>query len=226
MIGSVILESYAMLALSCIIAIPILKFSSYGLIVQSSICIAFSFVLLAAPIYIVCFSNKKFNYLKVKETKKKFGILYEELEIVRGRKVFLQPFFFLLRRLTLAFAVTVTSEILIAQIYLVVAQSLIALIILEYVKPLKSTAAHKNEIFNEVVMILILYTFISFTDWVPSLEAKFKLGYLSCGLIVLHLLINIFIMLTSSIKGAYKACRLSRHRRKHNKKREILQKRL
>ena len=46
MIGSVILESYAMLALSCIIAIPILNFTSYGLIIQSSICLVFSFFLL------------------------------------------------------------------------------------------------------------------------------------------------------------------------------------
>ena len=121
---------------------------------------------------------------------------------------------------------TVTSETLIVQIYLVVTQSLIALIILEYVRPLKSNAAHKNEIFNEIVMLLLLYTFISFTDWVPNLETKFKLGYVACGLIVLHLMINIFIMLTSSIKGAYKACRLRRHRNKHNKVRFILQKRL
>ena len=97
------------------------------------------------------------------------------------------------------------------------------MIILEYIRPLKSNAAHKNEIFNEIVMILLLYTFISFTDWVPNLEAKFKLGYVACGLIVLHLMINIFIMLAGSIKGAYKACRLSRHRSKHNKEREILQ---
>ena len=103
------------------------------------------------------------------------------------------------------------------------AQSLIALFILEYVRPLKSNAAHKNEIFNEIVMILLLYTFMSFTDWVPNFETKFKLGYVACGLIVLHLMINIFIMLASSIKGAYKACRLRRHINKHNKEREILQ---
>ena len=126
----------------------------------------------------------------------------------------------------MAFAVTVTSKTLIVQIYIVVAQSLTALIILEYVRPLKSNAAHKNEIFNEIVMTLLLYTLISFTDWVPNMEAKFKLGYITCSLIVLHLMINIFIMLTSSIKEAYRACRLSRHRRKHNKQRVTLQKRL
>ena len=113
MLGSVILESYSMLALSCIIAIPVLNFTSYGLVVQSSICLIFSFVLLVGPFYIICFSNKKFNYLKIKETRKKYGVLYEDLEIVRGGRVFLQPFHFLFRRLTLAFAMTVTSETLI-----------------------------------------------------------------------------------------------------------------
>ena len=100
------------------------------------------------------------------------------------------------------------------------------MIILEYVRPLKSSGALKNEIFNEIVMILLLYTFISFTDWVPNMETKFKLGYVACGLITLHLMINIFIMLTSSVKGCVNKCRLSSHRKKHNKERSILRKRL
>ena len=117
----------------------------------------------------------------------------------------------------MAFAVTVTSQTLILQIYLIVAQSLISVIILEYVRPLKSSSARKNEIFNEVVMILLLYTLISFTEWGPNIETKFMLGFVTCGLVSLHLLINIGIMITSSTKGVVKKCRLSSFSKKHSK---------
>ena len=68
---------------------------------------------------------------------KRYGRLYEELKLKRGSVIFLQPAFFLLRRLILAIAVVLLSDYLIVQIYLMVAQILIAVFILEYVKPLK-----------------------------------------------------------------------------------------
>ena len=105
-------------------------------------------------------------------------------------------------------------------------QSIVALIILDYIRPLKSKSIHKNEKFNEIVTLLLLYTFLSFTDWVPNLETKFKLGYVACGLISLHLAINIFTILISSIKGVYKVWRLRLYRSRHNKERVILRKRL
>ena len=60
------------------------------------------------------------------------------------------------------------------------------------------------ERFNEVILILTLYTMFCFTSWVPSIETKMKVGYLSCALVVLHFAVNLYIMSSVSCKNAKK----------------------
>ena len=50
-----VMESYAVLALCCIVGLQFLDFSSWGLIVQSGTCIAFSVLVVVSPILVVKF---------------------------------------------------------------------------------------------------------------------------------------------------------------------------
>ena len=45
-----------------------------------------------------------------------------------------------------------------------------------------------------------MYTMMCFTDFVADLETQYKVGFVSCGLVVSHLLINVSIMLKTSVK--------------------------
>ena len=68
-------------------------------------------------------------------------------------------------------------------------------------KPFKGgVPANRLEIFNEIVLMLIMYTFMCFSDFVPLVETQFQVGYVSCGLVVFHLLVNLGIMSVSSFK--------------------------
>ena len=87
------------------------------------------------PLFIIRIFTKNFASLSGKSTTKRFGVLYEDLEMKEGQKLYLQPTFFLIRRLLLCLAVTVTAEYLYAQVIVFTIQSLIAVGILEYVKP-------------------------------------------------------------------------------------------
>ena len=126
----------------------------------------------------------------------------------------------------LAFAVTYMSKSLVVQIYIIWFQSIIALLILEYVKPFKEKSARINEIFNEVVMMLLLYTFICYSNWGPDSGSKFKIGFISCGLVSLHLLINISKMFITTIKNVFKKCRMNNYNKKHRKYRTSMRKKL
>lgn len=48
--------------------------------------------------------------------------------------------------------------------------------------------------------MLILYTFICYSDFVPLLETQYQVGYVSCGLLLLHLLVNLGIISGSSFR--------------------------
>ena len=51
--------------------------------------------------------------------------------------------------------------------------------------------------------MMIVYTMICFTPWIPSIEAKMQVGYVSCFLVTLHFIVNLQLMLRTSCKGAF-----------------------
>ena len=59
------------------------------------------------------------------------------------------------------------------------------------------------EMFNECMLLLIMYTMMCFTDLVPDVRIQYKMGYISCVLVVGHLLVNLGLMLYSSLKRLY-----------------------
>ena len=69
------------------------------------------------------------------------------------------------------------------------------------VKPFKGgVPANKLEMFNESMLMMIMYTFLCFTDFVPNLETQFTVGYVSCGLVMIHLLVCLGIMSVGSFR--------------------------
>ena len=70
------------------------------------------------------------------------------------------------------------------------------------VKPfIGGVPANKLEMFNESILMMIMYTFLCFTDFVPNLETQFTVGYVSCGIVMLHLLVCLGIMSVGSFRN-------------------------
>ncbi len=61
-------------------------------------------------------------------------------------------------------------------------------------------SARLNDLFNEVIIVLTLYTMMCFTFFIPDEIMRFYLGYFSCFLVVIHLLVNLSIMLVGSMQ--------------------------
>ena len=80
-------ESYVVIALSCFIGLRILDFSTTGLAVQSLSCIFFTVFMLVVPVFLIKYAVNNFEKLTHKITKRRIGVLYEDLNIKRGAKV-------------------------------------------------------------------------------------------------------------------------------------------
>ena len=206
-IVTTVFESYSLISICCLIAYPVISFETWGLAVQALVCILFSVFFLTAPFILMRSLSKRIAVLDNRAMMKRFGSVYEDLDLKRGRWIFLQPAFFLIRRLILAFTVVMVPY-LIAQIYLVIAQSLISLLIVDYVHPFKDRSQRKMEIFNEVILVLVLYTMMCFTPWVQEVESKVRIGYLSCFFVATHFVVNLAIMLRGSLLGLSQRCKL------------------
>ena len=94
---------------------------------------------------------------------------------------------------------------------------------MEYTYPFKTAGEKKMELFNEVILILVFYTMMCFTQFVPEVETKEKIGYVSASLVALHFLVNLGVMLVHSCCNAKKTCRLNSARKKHEIERKTLQ---
>ena len=200
-------ESYSVISICCLIALPQLSFDTWGLTVQSTVCLLFAVTYITVPYTLLYRLSKRGGELKNKSVAAKYGGVFEELSLERGAWVFMQPAFFLIRRLILAVTV-VAVPYLIVQIYLVTTQSLISLLIVEYVRPFSSPSQRRMELFNEVLLILLLYTMMCFTPWISDVETKYQTGYLSCLLVAFHFVFNISIMLVASLRTLVTQCKV------------------
>lgn len=76
------------------------------------------------------------------------------------------------------------------------------------------------------MLLLLLYTIFCYTPWMDDLETRFFIGYVTIGIVLSHLAINIYIMLSATTKDACHKTKLRRIKRKYKKDRLDLQNRL
>ena len=75
-------------------------------------------------------------------------------------------------------------------------------IILGRIEPFSVSSKRRYEMFSETILMLTMYHFICFTPFVPDLEVRFKLGYLVCGVVCLHLAVSMLLLLKESYRDA------------------------
>jgi hypothetical protein len=59
----------------------------------------------------------------------------------------------------------------------------------------EGSPANRMKILNEVTVLLITYTMMCQTDFVPDDDIKFGIGYVSCAILVAHTLANLGLLL-------------------------------
>jgi hypothetical protein len=77
-------------------------------------------------------------------------------------------FTFLIRRLWLALSVVYSRKILIYQVAGLIFQIIISMIVTGQTRPYEDKRANDLEYFNEIMIMLVLYNFMCFTDWQPN----------------------------------------------------------
>jgi hypothetical protein len=140
----------------------------------------------------------RYPILDQPESRKKYGVLYEGLDLRSGRVVLLSNFLFLYRRYLLGIAV-VFQKHLIMQVYILILGSVASLILIGFYDAFLGRRATYNEYFNESIIILSLYTFMCFSDFVPDPVMQMNIGYVSCLLVLIHLGFNLSVMTISTL---------------------------
>lgn len=155
------------------------------------------------PVVTILNLYRKFDQLENFDFKKQFAESYSNLEIKRGKSVLIVPMLYYFRRFLIPLSVVYNTNITV-QMFVMTFSIIAQIIVIGYIKPFAGgVMANALEMFNECVLLLIMYTIICFTDFVPTIEIRFRIGYLSCALIMIHLLVNLTILATVSVKKMF-----------------------
>ena len=218
-------ESYMIIVVCVLINIQILSWDSLGLQVMSVLCAVFLFLSVALPIIFVSTLRRNFDDLKKPEVFVKYHALYDELKLDVGKKALLVPSFFLFRRFLLGIAICVVGRVLIWQVYIMAAQIIAQVMIIgSGVFLLKSKT--RMEYFNELILMQTMYTIISFSPFGPDEETRFYLGYATITIVCLHLIVNLFMIFSSTVTAVKLRCRRKMAMRKQRRDRDKLKARL
>ena len=79
------------------------------------------------------------------------------------------------------------------------------------------------ELFSECILMMIMYTMMMFTDFVPDLDTRQYIGYASIFLVAIHLLVSFGVMIIGSLSRLFDRIKWFFIRRKNFKIRQAIQ---
>ena len=92
---------------------------------------------------------------------------------------------------------------------------MISVAILSYIKVFVNPTQHRMELFNEVIFMNLLYCIMCFSDFLQDVEVQLTIGYIACGLVALHFIINLFLILHTTVRSLIRKVRLRNFSKSH-----------
>lgn len=115
----------------------------------------------------------------------------------------------------LAIAICLVGKYFIWQVALMTAQIITQLIIIG--SGVFSTARkRKTEYFNELIILMVMYTIFCYTPWFYDIESRPYIGYVTIVIVLMHLIVNFYIIIGGSILDIKIKCRFRMIKRRLN----------
>lgn len=206
-------EGYVILAMCSLINMLHLSKDTWGELLNSVIAIIFLVIVIGVPILVGVQMYRYWSLLLTEDFYTMYGELYENLLIDTDKHVILQPVIFFARRLMLSFTVVYLQDTLIWQIVSITVQVIVVIIYIGNVSPFKIKIANKIEIFNEVCIMLTMYNFLCFSDFVPDIHVKIGIGFFCISFVALQILVNLFLLAYETIRNSYLRWKLHKFNR-------------
>ena len=144
---------------------------------------------------------------------KRFGELVVELK-QRDRMTLMYPVLFMARRLAYAAILINFLAHNYFQLQLIVVKTFLSMVYIGSLRPYELKLANSLEFFNEIFSTLCTYILVTFTEFVPDAQTRYKNGWSIIAAIIFMIIVNLVIICYTTIaRGIYK-CKLRCLRRK------------
>jgi len=200
-------ENFLLIAISGCINLTELQFSNASTTISSVSCIIFLLLLIALPIFIFRFLDKKYHVLKNKQIQARYGSMFSKLDLNKGRLVIAVPMAFFVRRVLLSLTVVWLRGYPVFQIFITNFSVLAVIILHGQIEPYATRFENRLETFNELLVVGIVYHMCIFSPWVYSAQRKYGAGWSIIAITCFNIAVNILVLLFNMIKGAINYCR-------------------
>ena len=171
------------------------------------------------PIFASVFYFCKIDDVEEEIFREKYGTLYDGLQLDmqenKRKSALIYPFLFMLRRLLFTASVIFMADFTWSQIALQFSSSFFLVIYFGHVWPFESHSITRIEIFNEIASILLCYMMLCFTDWIPTAQMRYTMGWVFILIIAMHLSTHLALMIRNTYITAREKAR-ERYAKKRN----------
>jgi hypothetical protein len=150
-------------------------------------------LLISLPVFSYYYLKKNKDNLTRDDFKKPYGTLYMGLKENRD-SVYMLNSLFCGRRFVLALSTIYFNSFLVANIYVTLFGSLIMIKFFYDYKPYESPLLNRFEKVNEIFTLFINYGLFIFTEFVPDVEVRYKMGFYYINLVSLVFAFNISLI--------------------------------
>ena len=125
----------------------------------------------------------------------------------------------MIRRMLLGIALCIVRKYFIWQTYIMVGQIMAGGIIIG-TKVYDSKMKTRMEFFNEIILMMTMYSIMCFSPFIFDAETKFYLGYITIAIVCLHLAVNFFLIFKGTFHEMKMKCRRYHNRKAMSKSRD------
>lgn len=201
-----LLEGCLEIGLSAMISIMMIEaetFKNFWEICCILTAIVSLFMLIAAPIYLTYISRQ---YLASKEQGNDISeSMHHNLfsDYRPNESSLLYPVLFFFRRLTMILILTTMPGFKYAQILGHFVLTMSSITFLWSAHPYRSPFLNRQEILNELMVMLAAYPLYCFTPWVWDMTRRLELGWLIAFIIIFNIIFNISLLFYQIVKQTY-----------------------
>ena len=112
------------------------------------------------------------------------------------------PAIFFARRLILCLVLVFKTENFIPQICVAFYISLALLTFINLAQPYESPYANRKELFNECIVMSLLYTLLTFTEAVPDPSTRYAFGWLYIAFVTVYIVVHVGELFLITLRSA------------------------
>ena len=135
----------------------------------------------------------------------RYDSLYQNIDVYKGPVAFAFSLFFCMRRLVFAFVITRVLDTIVYQIMLLDIGSTLMLAYFVCVLPMEDKLNNMIQIFNELAVLICIWSMFLFTNYVGDPEVRYQMGQKVLYFVALNMIINLVVLLLVLMRKIYKA---------------------